>query len=292
METGVNANRRPPAERISLVVSDVDGTLVTHDKELKPATIAAANRLREAGIGFAAVSSRPPRGMRMLVEPLALDIFGGFNGSAIMRSDFSVVEQHFVPLEAARIGVEAMRRAGADIWVFADNQWIITNPDGAYVPRERITVQFEPTVVDDLTPYLDRAGKIVGSSRDFDLLARCETELQALLGTTASARRSQNYYLDLTHPTADKGYALKAFAAHWGVPIEEVAAIGDMVNDLPMLTQAGLAIAMGNASAEVKERTHFVTTSNEEDGVAHAIDTFILPRAATRQPAAAGMTSI
>lgn len=271
MET-VNANLRPPAERISLVVSDVDGTLVTHDKELKPATIAAAKRLREAGIGFAAVSSRPPRGMRMLVEPLALDIFGGFNGSAIMRSDFSVVEQHFVPLEAARIGVEAMQRAGADIWVFADNQWIITNPDGAYVPRERITVQFEPTVVDDLAPYLDRAGKIVGSSRDFDLLARCETELQATLGTTASARRSQNYYLDLTHPTADKGYALKAFAAHWGVPVEEVAAIGDMVNDLPMFLKSGVSFAMGNAGDAVKSRATYTTASNAEDGFAKAMD--------------------
>lgn len=269
----------PPTDRVSLFVSDVDGTLVTHDKTLAASTIEAAQRLHEAGIALAIVSSRPPRGMVHLPGPLGIEMFGGFNGSAIVRPDLSPIEEHYVPLEAAGRAVEMMGGYGVDIWVFADNEWYITNPDGAYVPREKHTVSFDPTVVSDFGPYLGRVGKIVGSSKDFDMLARCEGEMQAALGDTASARRSQSYYLDVTNQTADKGHAVRAFARHFGVPLEEVAVIGDMANDLPMFATGNLSIAMGNALPEIKAKANFATASNEEDGWAKAVEQYILPRA-------------
>ncbi|MCS0502476.1 Cof-type HAD-IIB family hydrolase [Ancylobacter mangrovi] len=274
--------RPPRATRISLMVSDVDGTLVTPDKLVAPATVEAVRRLHAAGVAFAAVSSRPPRGMKILIEPLELEIFGGFNGSSIVHADYSPVEQHFVPLEAAHLAVDTMRARGADIWVFADNEWYIENPDSQYVPREIRTVQFQPTLVTSFGDHIGRAGKIVGSSSDFDMLAACETELQALLGDRASARRSQHYYLDVTAPVVDKGYAVRAFAGYFGVPLNEVAVIGDMANDLPMFANAGLAIAMGNATDAVKALADHVTTTNAEDGIANAIDRFVLPLAAGR----------
>ncbi|RDJ21301.1 HAD family phosphatase [Bosea caraganae] len=263
---------------ISLVVSDADGTLVNHDKGLSPATLAAAHKLREAGIGLAVVSSRPPRGMVMIAEALDLELFGGFNGGLIVDRAMNVVEQNLVPEAAARIAVAEFEKVGADIWVFADNQWLLTNPDGAYVPREFRTVQFEPTVVASFEPYLARVGKIVASSNDFDMLARAEQDLSETLGALASARRSQRYYLDVTHPTADKGHAARSFARHWGVPMEEVAVLGDMANDLPMFAVAGLAIAMGNATPEVQAEADVVTATNDDDGWAKAIEEIVLPR--------------
>lgn len=280
MSQSGNGVRKPPSQRISLMVSDVDGTLVNHDKQLAPATIEAVRRLREAGVPFAAVSSRPPRGMKLLVEPLKLELFGGFNGGSIVRADFSPVEEHYVARDAAVNGIKVMKARGAYIWVFADNEWYITDPDNSYVAREIRTVQFQPMVVSDFGDHVARAGKIVGSSSDFEMLAACEAELQDLLGDGASARRSQNYYLDLTPPGTDKGYAVKAFAKHFGVPLEEVAVIGDMVNDLPMFEVGGLSIAMGNASDAVKAQANFVTSNNDEDGVARAIENFVLPRTA------------
>lgn len=268
-----------PAARISLVVSDVDGTLVTPDKALAPATVAAAHRLREAGIGLAAVSSRPPRGMAMIAEALELDIFAGFNGGLIVDRAMNPIERNLVPEEAARLAVAALDRSGVDIWVFAGEDWLLTNPDGAYVPRELRTVRFEPSLVAGFEPYLGQVGKIVGSSTDFDLLARLEQELSAALGPLASARRSQRYYLDVTHPTADKGHAVSAFARRWGVPLAEVAVIGDMANDLPMFEVAGFAIAMGNAAPEVQAKAAAVTAANDEDGWARAIEEIVLPRA-------------
>lgn len=271
--------RKPLPGRIRLMVSDVDGTLVNREKEVAPATVEAVKRLRAAGIAFAAVSARPPRGMRILVEALKLDIFGGFNGGSILRGDFSVLEEHFVAAEAARKGIEVMQARGASVWVFADNEWFITDPNNVYVAGEIRTVAFQPTLVSDFGDHVARAGKIVFSSTDFDMLARSEPELQALLGEGATARRSQAKYLDLTPPGTDKGHAVRAFAEHYGVKLDEVAAIGDMANDLPMFEVAGLAIAMGNASDAVKQQANFVTLSNAEDGVASAIDQFVLPLA-------------
>ncbi len=262
---------------IKLVVSDVDGTMVTTDKVLTPATIQAAHRLRDAGVPLALVSSRPPRGMGFIQSELGLTgPLGGFNGGTILSADGAVIEERFVPEQAARISLAYLAEHGVSAWVFADGQWLIKDLHGDYVPKERMTVRFEPTVVDDFTPYLERCGKIVGASADFDLLARCEHGLQDLLGDTAHAHRSQTYYLDVTNPTADKGTAARALASYYGLDIADVCAIGDQANDVPMFRVAGYSVAMGNAPAAVAAEAKMHTSSNEEDGWAAAIDRHVL----------------
>ena len=266
---------------IKLVVSDVDGTMVTRQKLLTPATIAAAHRLREAGINLALVSSRPPRGMAFLTMDLGLTgPLGGFNGATILTPDGAVLEERFVPEAAVRTSLALFEERAVSPWLFADNQWFIKDFGADYVARERMTVRFEPQVVDDFTPYLARCGKVVGASADFDRLAACETELQGLLGTTANAHRSQSYYLDITNPSADKGTAVQAFAGWYGVDLDHICVLGDQHNDVPMFRVAGHSIAMGNAPAEVAAEAKLHTASNEEDGWAAAIDRHVLPHAA------------
>ena len=123
---------------------------------------------------------------------------------------------------------------------------------------------------------LDAAIKIVGVSEDLALVARCEAELSAHPGREASAARSQPYYLDITHPDANKGMVVREAARLLKIPLEQIATIGDMPNDLPMLRIAGLSIAMGNASPDVQRVARHVTSSNEEEGFANAVDSFIL----------------
>jgi Cof subfamily protein (haloacid dehalogenase superfamily) len=266
---------------IRLLISDVDGTLVTTEKVLTPASVAAVARLREAGIAFAVVSSRPPRGMAMLVEPLAIDTpMGAFNGGTLVNPDLSPIEARLVPDSAARTSFDLFEQRGVDTWVFADGEWLLSNPTAHYVPRELRTVQFPFRQVDDLRPYLNRAGKIVGTAADFALLGEVEAELQGMLGPTAAAHRSQKYYLDVTHPDANKGTAVHAIAAHLGIPVTEVACIGDMTNDVPMFEVAGFSIAMGNGPPEVQARAKVVTMANDADGFAHAVERFVLPQAA------------
>jgi Cof subfamily protein (haloacid dehalogenase superfamily) len=267
--------------RIALVVSDVDGTLVTHDKRLTEGAKRAVQRLHAAGIGFTITSSRPPVGMRFLVEPLGITLpLGPFNGSSIIDPQLKPIEQHLIPATAVRRSIEVLDEFGVDVWLFTNEQWIVRRDDGKYVPHERDTIRFDPAFADDFTPFMATACKIVGASADPALLERCESAMQKALGAQASAIRSQSYYLDITPPGQDKGTFVEAMARRLGIPTAAVATIGDMQNDLAMFKKSGLSIAMGNATDDVKKQASHVTSSNEEEGFAGAID-FILNGAIT-----------
>src|SRR6201990_617682 len=149
--------------RIALVVSDVDGTLLTKDKTLTDASKKAVAKLQAAGIGFTITSSRPPVGMRFLIEPLGITLpVGPFNGSSIVDTKLRPIEQHLIPAAAAQRSIEVLDEFGVDVWLFTNEQWIIRRDDGKYVPHERNTILFDPTFAKDLAPYLASACKIVG----------------------------------------------------------------------------------------------------------------------------------
>ena len=263
--------------KFKLLLSDVDGTLVTKDKRLTPGVLAAVRKLEAAGIGFTIASSRPPVGFKMLIEPLELKLpIGAFNGATLLTPKLEVLEEHFIAEDAAKTAVAMLREYGASIWVFADGVWYITDPKGDYVDHERKTIQSDPVVLPAFGDTLARAGKIVGASRDFERLAKCESAMQAALGATAQATRSQNYYLDVTPAGLDKGSMVEALSRRLSIPTAEIATIGDMSNDVPMFLKSGFGIAMGNATDAVKAQAKGVTASNEEDGFAVAVEKYIL----------------
>ena len=259
--------------RIALVVSDVDGTLLTKDKTLTDGARGAVQRLHDAGIGFTITSSRPTIGMRFLIEPLAITLpVGAFNGSCIVDPQLKVIEQHLIPASAAQQSLDVLNEFGVDIWLFTSNLWLTRHGEGEYVPHEKRAIRADPTLVGDFTPYLSAACKIVGSSADAALLQRCEAAMQRALGAEANAVRSQSYYLDVTPPGCDKGTFVQAIAKRLGISTDAVATVGDMQNDLAMFKKSGVSIAMGNATDEVKSLATHVTASNEDEGFAGAID--------------------
>src|ERR1700736_360224 len=259
--------------RIALVVSDVDGTLLTKDKILTDAAKDAVRRLHEAGIGFTITSSRPVIGMRFLIEPLAITLpVGAFNGSCIVDPQLKPIELHLIPASAAQRSLDVLDEFGVDIWLFTNDLWLTRRPDGEYVPHEKRAIRADPTIVDDFAPYLSTACKIVGSSSDAALLQRCEAAMQKALGAQATAVRSQSYYLDVTPPGHDKGTFVEAMAKRLAISTDAVATIGDMQNDLAMFKKSGMSVAMGNATDEVKKRATHVTTTNENEGFAGAIE--------------------
>jgi Cof subfamily protein (haloacid dehalogenase superfamily) len=262
---------------IALVLSDVDGTLVTKDKRLTPAVLDAVRRLGQAGIGFTVASSRPPLGLRMLVEPLGLKLpIGAFNGGTLLTPGLTILEEHHITEQAASTAIKIFAEFSVATWVFAEGHWYITDPKGDCVDLEQKTVQAAPTVIPDFSPVLGRAGKIVGACLDFERLDRCEAAIKSALGSSAQATRSQRYYLDMTPAGLDKGFMVEALSRRLSIPTSAIATIGDMDNDVPMFRRSGFGIAMGNATDAVKSMAHGVTTSNEEDGFAVAIDRFIL----------------
>ena len=263
--------------RISLVLADVDGTLVTEQKVFTDRAKAAVRALKAAGIRFAITSGRPPRGMAMLFDDLALDTpIAGFNGGLFVNTDLSIIEQKTLPPDVA---AEALKLIGAhemDAWVYSGNDWLVTKAKAPHVDREAWTVKFQPTVVADFAGHLDKVAKIVGISDDLERVKKCEADAQAAFGAKATASRSQPYYLDVTHKDANKGAVADYLSDHLHIPEAEIATIGDQPNDVLMFKRSGLSIAMGNASDEVKAQATETTDSYNDEGFAKAMERFVL----------------
>lgn len=264
---------------ISAVLTDVDGTLVTRDKVLTERARCAVLKLRAHGIVFTITSGRPPFGMRMLVEPLGLTMpMAAFNGGAIVRADLSVLDERPLPDALLPALIDRIQAHGLDVFLFRTDDWFVRSLDAPRVHREASTIQRLPTVVPSFDSVLAGVVKVVGVSEDHPRVAACEAAIQQAFGTQVSAARSQPYYLDVTHPAANKGVVIERLSHYIGIPLDRIAAIGDQPNDVLMFERAGLSIAMGNASDEVKRRATFVTTSFADEGFANAIEHIVLPR--------------
>ncbi len=275
------------ASKISLVLADVDGTLVTKEKVLTSRASAAVKTLQSAGVALAITSGRPPRGMAMLIDPLALRTpVAGFNGGIFVKPDMTIMEEHVLAADVAKRALDVIMHNGMDAWIYSGNEWFVRDANAPHIAREQWTVKFAPTVVGNFAGVLDSAIKIVGVSDDLDLVARCERDAQEVLGAKASAARSQPYYLDVTHPAANKGTVVTRLSALLSIPTGEIATVGDMPNDVLMFHNSGLSIAMGNASPEVQAQATLVTDSYADEGFAKAIERFILPRAGSALPRA------
>ena len=272
-------NTQPPvsASTIRLVIADVDGTLVTQDKVLTARAISSVARLREANVLFTITSGRPPKGMKMLVDALDLsEPIAAFNGGVVINPDYSVIASHLLSSDVAAEVIRLIGEHGLNVWLYSDTDWYVRDPNAPHVAREQWTVKFPPTVVSDFEAHLDHVAKIVGVSDNLPAVARCEQEMQAWGGTRISAERSQPYYLDVTHPNANKGEVVHMLSQLLAIPPEQIATIGDQPNDVLMFTRSGVSIAMGNASTEVQNAATYVTTSNEEEGFANAMERFVL----------------
>jgi hypothetical protein len=263
---------------VKMVIADVDGTLVTQEKVLTPRAIQAVMSLYEAGIQFSITSGRPPRGMAMLIEPLKLtQPLAAFNGGVLIKPDLrTVVDQKFLPLGVPEQVIEIIENHALDVWLYNDTEWFVRDPNAPHVAREQWTVKFPPTIVKTFAGLLGRVAKIVGVSDDLPRVAQCEKDVQQAGGSHISAARSQPYYLDVTHPQANKGEVVLSLSRLLNIPTTQIATIGDMPNDVLMFQKSGVSIAMGNASPEVQAAATYVTATNEDEGFAKAMEDFVL----------------
>lgn len=264
--------------KLSLLLADVDGTLVTKDKVLTERAQQAVRDMAQRGVQFAVTSGRPPKGMAMLIEPLQLRTpIAGFNGGLFVKPDMTIIESRTLDPDVARKVAELIEQNGLDVWLYAGDDWLIRKADAPHRDREEYTVKFAPTVVSSFTgEHFKSAVKVVGVSDDLDRVAECEKAAQRALGNAVSAARSQPYYLDVTNPHANKGAVVEYLSRTLGLPKGEIATIGDMPNDVSMFKPSGFSIAMGNSNDAVKAEADAVTDSYEDEGFAKAVERFIL----------------
>jgi Cof subfamily protein (haloacid dehalogenase superfamily) len=259
------------------MLADVDGTLVTPQKVLTDRAIEAVHRLHAAGILFAITSGRPPRGMGMLVKPLDLQSpIAAFNGGLLVNPDLTVIEQRTIPDDLVVPIAKLIGTFGLSVWVYRGADWYVPDPNGPHVDRESWTVKFPPKVMTSIEDLTSSVVKIVGVSDDHDAVLKASLAAHDRFGDHVTAATSQPYYLDVTHPDANKGVVARWLAGKYGLSAEEIATIGDMPNDILMFAHSGLSIAMGNADPQVKRAARRITDTNDSDGFAKAVERYAL----------------
>jgi Cof subfamily protein (haloacid dehalogenase superfamily) len=227
---------------------------------------------------FAITSGRPPLGMAMLIEPLDLQTtIAAFNGGLLVDHQLAIEEEHVLPEDLVVPIIDLMHSYELTAWIYRGADWYVPDPKGPHVAREAWTVKFEPKVMTSPDGLTTRVAKIVGVSDDHDAVAQSSAAMHEAFGQHVTAAASQPYYLDVTHPDANKGAVVEYLANRYKISRQEIATMGDMPNDVLMFTESGLSIAMGNAEPEVQKQATQVTDTNENNGFAQAVRRFILP---------------
>lgn len=261
------------------IVLDVDGTLLDPSHRITPATAAAVARARAAGLQVVLASGRAPRAMAAYLRELELDGPAiAFNGALTfrLREDDGIEPLAGTPLDRdaaiAVLGLAAEHRV--EIGWFTLEDWRIAAPPGAAAAEEAALTD-EPPLVDPALP--DRAP----APYKLMAIAITETERRALgalrdrLPPSVRGVFSHPRYLEVVAPGIDKAVAVREACAVLGLAPAELAVLGDAENDIGMLRQAGVAVAMGNASPEVMEAASWVTGTNAHDGAAAAIEALL-----------------
>ena len=264
-----------PPSHTALVISDIDGTLITSNHELTEATRETAAALFERGIALSLASSRPPRSIQPIAQALGLrSPFAAFNGALVTLADGQVVARSALSV-TTMTKVKAIADAlGISVWVYDEIEWWAPVHD-AFVEREEHTSGFSA----NLNGYADclarSASKLTVVGKP-EFVAEAERQVLATLADEVSASRSKPRFLDVTAHGMHKGTVVTRLAHLLGIDPASVAVIGDGPNDIEMFRQAGLSIAMGQAVDEVRAAAHYVTTSNDDEGWAQGIRKYVL----------------
>lgn len=261
-----------------LLAIDLDGTLLSPQRTITPRTYDALFRAAAHGVSLVIATGQTLPVLRAVCADVPLRVPQIIYNGAIVAdiATGKILHEHLVPQEYILQGLEAMREAGLHR-AYHTHEHVYADRDTPNV-RNWYRPPVPPALeVDDVARiYPQPCVKLVGVGRD-------QRELPALRDRFAERYAGQLYVtqssrdlVEFLHPSVSKGHALSMIAQDLGIRASEVAAIGDNHNDLGMLRFAGLGIAMGNAYDEVKAGADFVTLSNADDGVAHAIETLIL----------------
>ncbi|MEK6323842.1 MAG: HAD family hydrolase [Acidobacteriota bacterium] len=265
----------PNTSHIALVISDIDGTLITSNHEVTDATKAAAAKLYERGVALSLASSRPPRSIVPLADVLKLrGPFAAFNGALIVKRDGEVLARSVIsPAIIAHIKAIA-DDFGIGVWLYDELDWWAPWRD-AFVDREEHTSGFSPRIEGYAERITQDANKLTVVGKP-ELVVQAEQRVLRELADEVSASKSKPRFLDVTSYGIHKGTVVVRLAALLNIPTERVAVIGDGPNDVEMFRQAGVSIAMGQGVDEVRENANYLTTSNDDEGWARGIEQYVL----------------
>ena len=268
--------------KYKLLVLDVDGTLLNDEREISKRTLAALLKVQQMGVRIVLASGRPTYGLMPLAKTLELGNYGGFvlsyNGCQIIKAQNGEIlfERRINPEMLPYLEKKA-RKNGFAIFTYHDDTLITASPDNEYIKNEALLNNLKIIREDEFSTAIDFAPcKCMLVSDKEKALIGLEQHWEKRLAGTLDAFRSEPYFLEVVPCGVNKANTLGALLEHLGVTREEVIAVGDGVCDVTMLQLAGMGVAMGHSQDSVKVCADYVTASNEEDGVALAVEKLIL----------------
>lgn len=266
---------------IDLIAIDLDGTLLNNQHQLSDRNIQTVRKAIERGVKVVLVTGKTHHSAKSIIEKLGLTTPGIYNQGLITAlPDGKITHQSFLDADVARHIITYAEDRGFDIAVYSGNKILV----------KRLTTWFENLHHKYQEPMPEAIGPLQNILSDMPInkiMALKEGDAQKIKGLrwqleiqyANQARVLQPIFgdmLEVLPPNTGKGTALKALLKDLGVKPEKAMAIGDGENDIDMFTLVGLGIAMGNAWDVVKEKANHVVGTNDQDGVAEAIEKFVL----------------
>ncbi len=262
-----------------LICIDIDGTLLNDAKEVLPEVKKAVRRQHERGRKIALVSGRMPWAVSQVEKQLETDCIKVCNAGTFIIVDGECVKEEVMSTHVMRqLYTDIAKKHHVPLWVYQGYRWYVTQTD-SFVEKETDIIEYQPDVVNlyDLAENWDKAG--IKPNKFLIAAAKKKTgeiqrELEQWKNRAFDVARSSGNYLEIFPKNVDKGKALASLCAFFNIGTENVVAIGDHELDIPMIETAGIGIAMGNAIQELKEKADFVTLTNNEAGVAYALNDY------------------
>ncbi|MCI5801826.1 MAG: Cof-type HAD-IIB family hydrolase [Oscillospiraceae bacterium] len=264
-----------------MLVLDLDGTLTNSKKEITPVTHAALDRAMEKGVKVVLASGRPTYGIVPLAKELDLARKGGyilsFNGGRITDcTTGEVIYERILSAEKAGELYDLAQLHKVNIMTYQDENIITEKPDDQYVELESRINKMTIKKVESFKDYVTFPVNKCLMVEEGDYLGEVEKKVKAAVGDELSVCRSEAFFLEVMPKNIDKAYSLGKLLEHLGMTREEMICCGDGFNDKSMIEYAGLGVAMQNGKPEVKAAADYIAPSNDEDGIAHVIEKFLL----------------
>lgn len=266
---------------IKMLVLDIDGTLTNSQKEITEETKKAIHEIQERGHKVMLASGRPTPGMKRYADELELEKYGGyllsFNGGRIINCRTGeIVYQNMFPRVLIPEIYHYAKRHDCGLITYYGDKIILATKVNEYLEIESRINQMRMVEVEDFLSYVDFDVNKLLMAAEPDVAALCEKELAEKFGDRISVYRSEPFFIELMPKGVDKATSIDRMLSTVGLTRENTICCGDGFNDMTMIEYAGVGVAMANAQEKVKEKADYITRSNDEDGIAHVIDKFIL----------------
>ncbi len=264
-----------------LIALDMDGTLLREDGSISERTKSAIQQARQKGVKVVLASGRPLEGLERYLSELGLttneDFALSFNGALIKNvGTREVICSQTITGKDVQDVYAMSQKLGVNTHAFSAELGLMTPKVSHYTEHERDINGIDLTVMEYSELAEDHPFVKVMLVDEPEILSPGVEQLPVEYYDRFTVVRSAPFFLEILNKDSNKGNGVAMLADYLGIKQEEVICVGDAGNDVHMLKYAGLGVAMGNAFDEIKELADYVTHSNEEDGVAHVIEKFIL----------------